>query len=258
MKNKISISLLILGLVWTLFIGTPLLAQKSIADSSISLVMLDISYRGLLPGGDLGERFGFNSQVGVDIGVKFASNFYVGTGFHALFSDSVNMEGVLDPLLASGGFLVTDNGLLSDTRVLQSGFVIPVSIGKIFPIVSGHTPNSGLFVEIGGQFLMHKINIRATEDDVAGLEGEYIKGYDRLTSGLGVRESIGYRYFAKNGMVNIAIGLDFSQHLTRSRRSIDFSTGIQDTSQRLDLLSGIRFSWTFPLYRRAPSQAYFY
>ncbi|MEM7367339.1 MAG: hypothetical protein AAF587_01990 [Bacteroidota bacterium] len=234
-----------------------MLAQKSIRDSSISLVVLDISYRGYFPAGDMTERFGFTSVMGVDLSYKLSSNYYLSGGFHFLFADSVDMSGILDPLLTPGGFLVTDNGLLSDVRTLGSGFVVPISVGKIFPIIKAHNSNSGLFVEIGGQFLQHKLVIQPREDEVAGLEGEYIKGYDRLTNGIGIREGIGYRYFASNGMVNFAIGLDMSQNFTQSRRSVDFSTGLSDSRQRLDLLFGIRASWTFPLYKRAPNKAYY-
>lgn len=240
------------------FLGIPgLKAQKNIQDSSIQLVMLDITYRGYLPAGDMADRFGFTSLLGVDLGYKLPSNFYLSGGFQYLFSDSVNIAGVLDPLLTPGGFVVTDNGLLSDVRTLGSGFAIPISVGKIFPIIRSHNSNSGLYVEVGGQFLQHKFILQAREDKVAGLEGDYIKGYDRLTNGLGIREGIGYRYFASDGMANFAIGLDMSQNFTQSRRTVDFNTGLSDTQNRLDLLFGLRASWTFPLYKRAPNKAYY-
>jgi len=236
----------------------PLSAQKSIQDSSISMVILDVSYRGAIPGGDLKNRLGFTSLMGVDVGVKFSNQLYLASGLQILFSESANIRGVLDPLLVPGDLLIADNGLLSDIRVLGSGFAVPLSLGILLPIVPSPNPNSGLFVEVGGQYFQHKLNIRATEDEVSGLNNEYIKGYDRLTSGFGVRESIGYRYLANNGYVNFAIGLDFSQNFTRSRRSIDFSTGQRDLTERKDLLFGIRASWSYPLYRRAPNKAYYY
>ncbi|MEM7658481.1 MAG: hypothetical protein AAF399_20305, partial [Bacteroidota bacterium] len=234
-KEKKSAQSFLWPLLSLIFLTLPLsnYAQKSVSDSTISMVWLDISYRGNLPGGDLAGRLGYTSLLGVDMSFKLANPLYFSIGVHYLFSDSVDLVGVLDPLLVPGGVLVTDNGLLTDTRTLGTGIVVPLSVGVLLPIVPRPNPNSGLFVEVGGQYLHHKISIRPTEDEVAGLSDEYKKGYDRFTSGIGFREAIGYRYVANDGYVNFAIGLDFGQHFTRSRRSIDFSTGMQDTSQRL-------------------------
>lgn len=243
-----------------LLLGMPQrsLAQKSVADSTISMVWLDVSYRGNLPGGDLADRLGFTSLMGLDISYKTSTPLYLTAGVHILFSDSANLQGVLDPLLVPGGLLITDNGLLTDTRTSGTGLAIPLAVGVLLPIVPRPNPNSGLFIEVGGQYLHHKLGIRPIEDEVAGLSDPYKKGYDRFTSGIGVRQGIGYRYIANDGYVNFAIGLDFGQHFTRSRRTIDFATGQADTSQRLDLLWGFRVSWSYPLYQRSPNKAYYY
>jgi len=222
------------------------------------MIFLDVSYRGQWPGGDMRERYGFTSALGMDVSLKARNNFYLSTGFHFLFSDSVNLEGALDPLLVPGGLIITDNGLLTDVRIIQNGLLIPLSVGKVFPFIGRHNKNSGLYVEAGVQFLQHKINITPRDEVVTALDGEYAKGYDRLTSGFGLRQSIGYRYIDNKGYVNLRIGLDFSQNFTQSRRSVDFSTGRGDTRQRRDFLTGFMVSWTFPLFNRAPDAAYYY
>lgn len=237
--------------------GQTLHAQENIQDSTIRLIGLDLSYHGLIPGGDMAARYGFNSQVGAEVIFKGRHNFYVTTGWYFLFSDSVAQPGVIDPLLIPGNFAIGDNGLLSAVGIMQRGFVVPLSIGKIFPIIKSHNPNSGLYVELGGQFIQHKTHLRAIDERVTLLSGDYRKGYDKMSNGLGIREMIGYRYFSKGGNVNFAAGFVFSQNFTRNRRSVDFITGQRNDELRMDLLSGFRVSWTYAFYRRAPNSVYF-
>ncbi|GAB4428751.1 MAG: hypothetical protein OHK0039_47340 [Bacteroidia bacterium] len=232
--------------------------QASIRDSAISLGLIDVSYRGLWPGSDMNVRFGYLSQVGLDLSYKFRNNFYFNAGAHVLFTDSVAYRDILAPILTTGDLVVSDNGLLTSVRVIGNGFVVPFAVGRVFAFAPGPNPNSGLFVEVGGQFIQHKLSFNPREDDVQALTGAYAKGYDRLTNGWGLRQSLGYRYLSNRGDFNMVLAVDLSQHFTRSRRSIDFSTGLRDTQQRRDLLTGFRVSWTFPIYQRAPRSAYFY
>ena len=240
--------------------GSPfsqLKAQKSIGDSAISLTLAQVTYRGMVPGGDLPSRFGFISEMGVDLVYKFKSNFYLASGFHGLFADNVKEERLLENIMISGGYLITDNGLISTTRIIGSGFVVPLSVGKSFPIIKGHNKNSGLFIELGGRFMQHKIRITAPEDEVSPISGDYAKGYDRLTNGLGIREAIGYRFLGNKGFVNFTIGVELSQNFTQNRRSITFDNGVIPAGNRKDFLSGFFFSWIFPFYERAPDKVYF-
>ena len=231
-------------------------AQQSIKDSTITMGLLNVSYRGLFPGGDLYERFGFNSQMGIDMTVKFKNNFYLTAGGHVLFSDVVKDTSIMSNILTNG-LLITDNGLLSSVRTIQSGFVIPLSVGKVFPLPVGPNKNSGVFVEVGGQFIQHRVGIRALDEVVTPVSEEYRKGYDRLANGIGIRESIGYLFLANHSGLNFSVALDFSQNFTQGRRSIQFDTGLPGLEKRRDFLTGIRVSWIFPLYNRAPDKIYY-
>lgn len=228
--------------------------QLSIRDSSIQFVTMQIAYKAGFPAGDLDDRFGYLSQLGLDVGMKFKSNFYINLGGHVFFGDQVNDTSIIDHLQTQD-LIIADNGTLTDVRLLATGFVIPLTFGKIFPM--GRNPNSGLYAEIGAQYIQHKIGINQTEEKASPIDGIYKKGYDRLVSGGGAVESIGYRYFANNGLANFAIGVYAQQNLTTSRRTINFDTGLQETGTRLDLLFGFHFSWIYPLYERAPNKVYF-
>lgn len=245
----------ILGMMLLAWLA-PATAQVSMRDSAIQFTTLEIVYRGGLPSADLALRYGYLSQMGVQGGIKFASNWYFQGGVQVLFGDRVNEGTLLQSIVDDSGFMIGDQGILSDFRVGATGWVVPFSLGKIFPL--GPNPNSGLYVEVGGQYLQHRLSFNTLDDDFAPVSGAYRKGYDRFTNGFGARQSIGYAFFDNRGYVNFFIGLDASQNLTRGRRSIQFDTGQPYLDRKLDLLTGFRFGWVYPIYEKAPDRRYYY
>jgi hypothetical protein len=93
---------------------------------------------------------------------------------------------------------------------------------------------------------------------VPALEGDYLKGYDRLTSGFCLSEFVGYQLLSNSRLLNFFAGVELYQGFTRSRRDWNIDQVKKDDSPRLDLLSGIRVGWVLPLYRRAPKEFYIY
>ncbi|MDX1906802.1 MAG: hypothetical protein SF053_07180 [Bacteroidia bacterium] len=258
MRMRINLSHLCTFLVVFLLIqlAIPVRAQVSVGDSAIRMGFLEVSYRGGLPWGDLRQRSGFLSAIGLEGGWKTKSGLYLATGIHTLFADSVALEGALDPILTSGGLIVTNNGMVTDPNPILTGIMAPLKAGWLFPI--GPNPNSGLYAELGGQFFMHRITYRLQGDDVTQLQQPYRKGYDRLTFGPGLVGGAGYRFFSDDGTINFCVGFEVSQNATRIRRWVDFSTGQTSFPLRQDIFSAFRVSWTFPLYRRSPNKVYYY
>jgi hypothetical protein len=253
MMKPFSISLFIL----LCFVSLSSQGQVSIQDSTINLSHINLTFKGLSPGGDLADRFGFSPTVGFEVGHKRASNWYAQAGFLLLLAGRIKEDSILRGISTPSGFIINNNGLPTEVRQRQEGFIIPFSVGKIFSIIPKHNPNSGLYVELGGQFIQHKILFQPIEGPIAALSTEYKKGYDRLTNGFGLRQGIGYKYFSNSGYFNMSIGLDLSQHLTQNRRSVNMDTGMADTSQRLDLLAGFTVSWSWLIYQKAPPKYYY-
>jgi hypothetical protein len=241
-----------------------LLAQKSIRDSSITMGHLSIVYNGSVPGGDLAKRFGYTSQIGVEGGLKFQSNFYFYSGLKFMFGNDIREEVARNVVQlvgnSSAGYstmAIGADGRYYSVRFFQRGFTIPFVVGKIFPL-SKRNLNSGIYVDLGAQFIQHKIWISAIGDNVPYLSKPYVKGYDRLTNGLGIVEGFGYRYFGNNRLTNFFLGVELSQNFTQNRRDFNFDTGVRDDSKRLDLLYGFKVGWTFPIYQSAPEKEYYY
>jgi hypothetical protein len=248
-----------LGLVWLNGLG-----QKSIQDSAITMGHLSIVYTGSAPGGDFAKRFGFTNQIGGEGGVKLTNNFYGSIGVKFLFGNDIreSVAGNVVQLIGSDStgyqtMALGSDGRFYSVRYFERGIVVPLIIGKIFRL-GPRNHNSGLYVEVGGQFIQHKISINAIGDNVPYLAKPYLKGYDRLTNGIGVLQGIGYRHFSTNRFTNFFIGLEASQNFTKNRRDLNFDTGVKDDSPRLDLLFGAKVGWTFPIYKSAPAKEYYY
>lgn len=239
-------------------ISATMLAQPvSIKDSAIATWMLSPSYAGYLPSGDMAKRFGYSSLVGMNVGFKWANNYYLNGGAHFLFGGNVKENQILKALQTPEGYIMNNNVIPATPRLLERGIIIPLSVGKIFPLKSSNNPNSGIYVEAGGQFIQHKIWIRSSEGTYDIMKNDRVKGYDRMTNGFGIREGIGYRFFGNHNYGNFAIGLDFSQNFTQNRRSINVDEGKADARQRIDILSGFTASWCFPIYKD-PKKTFYY
>ena len=106
--------------------------------------------------------------------------------------------------------------------------------------------------------LQHKIKYYWTEDGLPQLDGDYIKGYDRLTNGMMLSQCIGYEYHSSNNLVNFSIESEFTEGFTKSRRSWDYDLMAQDQSNRKDYLIGIKAVWYLPIYHKPADNVYFY
>lgn len=116
-------------------------------------------------------------------------------------------------------------------------------------------PNSGFIFSVGPGFLQHKIRI---ESDAAALKGVYKKGYDRLSNGFAVMESLGYLFLSNKRLVNFYIGMTSVQAWTKNRRGFNYDTGKEDDKMRLDIMTGFKIAWILPLYKKVPDEYYFY
>lgn len=228
---------------------------SSIKDSSIFLTTLRFTYTAYEPGGDLVERFGWASGVGLHADVKFRSQWLVGIGGKFLFGKQVK-ENVIADLQNADGVITDISGNPSIVIMSQRGFTIEPYVGRLIP-VWGPNPNSGFLVTAGMGFLQHKIKIEHRENPIPQLEGDYLKGYDRLTNGVLLHEFIGYQYLSNGKLWNFTFGIDLMQGFTKNQRAYDFSTMQRDDRKRTDLYFGLRAGWLLPLYAKPPREFYY-
>ncbi|MFI5150681.1 MAG: hypothetical protein ACHQRM_13165 [Bacteroidia bacterium] len=230
--------------------------QINIKDSCVHIPMLQFSYAGQFPGGDMAHRFGYNSNICLNYSFKTSKNWVFGVDFAYIFGNQVR-ESVLDSISTRNHFVIDVNGELAEIHLWERGFSTTAWAGKLFPVY-GPNPNCGLQTSIGLGFLQHHIKIEDIGNRSPQLAGDLKKGYDRLTNGPSVSEYIGYTYLSNNRFVNFFFGIEFTQAFTQDRRSWDYEMMKVDDKQRVDLLYGLRAGWILPLYKKNVAIHYYY
>jgi hypothetical protein len=244
-----------LAIVWCLFVSRGLWCQEE--KKLDAVVGVNISGAYVTPAGDWRDRFGAFTNLGLETDWIFPSNWLLGVQGNFLFGSNVK-EDVLAHLRTADGFIISNNQFVADIQLRMRGWYFGGNVGKLFPLFSSN-PRAGLRITVGGGWLQHKIRIQdEVEADVAGLSGDYKKGYDRLTSGYAISEFIGYQLLSQNRRVNFYAGLELGQAFTQSQRSFDFDRMQRDTEKHLDLYYGLKLAWTLPFYIRETGEEILY
>ncbi|MDF2438346.1 MAG: hypothetical protein K0Q95_2722 [Bacteroidota bacterium] len=246
----------ILALLSAFLISFSLPAQVSIKDSSIYTPLIGFSYGYYFPGGDLKDRFGNNSALQLNVDFKTKYNWILGINGSYLFGKNIKVS-LFDSISTSNGNVINEDGEYADIRLYERGFTVSGTLGRLIPFKKPN-PNSGIRIDVGFGFMQHKIRIETIGNDVPQLDKRYKKGYDKLSNGFLLTESIGYLYLSNNRLANIYVGIECMQGFTQSRRSYDYNLMKKDTEKHVDILYGARIAWILPLYKKAPQEYYMY
>jgi len=234
-----------------------LFAQEEITEEKMRIPLISLQGATHLPGGDLADRFGMSSMTGASYHIKKANNWYYGIEVTALFGSDVKEDNIIDIITAGELDVINVNGNTSSIRFWERGAQSQVILGKILPVLSPNE-NSGLFIQAGLGYMYHKIRIEDIGNLSPQLNAEMRKGYDRLSMGFTTSQFIGYRHFSNNHKVNFFIGLEFIQAFTEDVRKYDYNAQSPVDDKRLDLLNGLKFGWSFPLYKKTDNRYYYY
>jgi hypothetical protein len=234
-------------------------AQSSVKDSSIHMGLIQVTYGGVSPRGDMAVRFGYTSLLGLEGGIKLRNGLSAISGCQYMFGAPVREFPIPASFFTDLGFMIGERGQPVGYKIQQRGIAIPLRFGYTFSNlrIPGNNPNSGPYLELGAQYLWHRIYIE-TNDDLPYMSDEMRRGYDRLTSGLGVVGAIGYRFFANNRFTNFSVALEYGLHFTRGHREVNYDTGLPGNEARRDGLLGFRVAWILPLYNASPDDYYLY
>ncbi|MCB0762064.1 MAG: hypothetical protein KDC12_11125 [Flavobacteriales bacterium] len=232
-------------------------AQRNVRDSVLTSTQFGLGYAFQMPAGDMAQRFGNNHNLGGSIYHKFKSNWMVGAEGGFFFGRNVSEPGLIQNLRVDEGYVLDNDGQIAEIRIEERGWHATIGGGYLFRN-SGHNPNSGVMIRGGIGFMQHKIRLEHQLNYITQLEGEYLKGYDRLTNGLALTQFVGYLYSGNSRLVNFYVGLEATEAFTRGRRELYFDTLQVDDQPRFDMLLGVRVAWVLHIYRRAPELFYTY
>lgn len=234
-------------------------AQNNPKDTAINTPLLGFSYAFQFPGGNLKERFGYNSSIGIHFLNKTKKNWIWGLDWTFTFSPQSQVKeplSLFDSINTSNGNLVDANGEYAVLLFYERGWTSTFKFGKLFPVGS-QNKNSGICLLTGLGYMQHKIRIEDKFNRAPQISKEYKKGYDRLSSGLMLSQFVGYMFLGNNKLLNFYAGFEIMAGFTKNRRSFNFDTMEQDTKQRLDLYYGPRIGFILPLYKRLPNDYYY-
>jgi len=208
------------------------------------------------PIGDLKDRFSDNLKFTLGAERITKTNWIFGLEFSYMFGDTVK-EDVLAPLRISNGEVLGSDHAYADVFTRERGAFFGVNIGKLIPF--NKKSRSGLRVTGAFGLLAHYVRIQDDARSLPQIEGDYLKGYDRLTRGFALREFIGYQHVTESKRVNFYIGLEFTQGFTTAIREVNFDSGLPTNKEsRFDGLIGLKAAWILPFFNDYVDEEVFY
>ena len=255
-KNIFSITK-ILFLFFIMMFGLNTQAQREVTEA-IATPYIGIHYGPNWTGGDLADRYGFTNALGSHAGYKTKKNWIFGVDGNFFFGNDIKIDGIVQNLKDDKGQILNTSGTPSILLLFNRGFNINASVSKIFPVLSPN-PNSGIMLQFSAGYLWHKLRLETQNDEVPQLEGEYLKGYDRLTIGANTSQFIGYSYMADRGILNFYGGVYFQQGYTVNQRDIFWDHPNEKVSKdlRIEHMFGLLVGWLIPIYKREVKDFYF-
>jgi len=243
-------------MMFSVFLGSQIQAQESEKFQNTGITNLSFGYGIEFPFADLADRFGSNFKFTVGAERMTGSNWIFGLEFSYMFGDTVK-EDVLNSLRISNGEVLGSDNAYADVFLRQRGAFLGINVGKLFPFNS--KSRSGIRVTCAGGILSHYVRVRDDASSLPQVEGEYLKGYDRLTRGFALRQFVGYQHVTESKRVNFYIGLEFTQGFTSGVRSVNFDTGLPVSKERrFDGLIGLKAAWILPFFDDYVDEEVFY
>jgi hypothetical protein len=220
-------------------------AQKT--DGKGLAILVNMHYGLGFPSQDLATRFGNHSSTGGGIELMTDKGRWIlGTDFSYIFGKKVTDNPVAG-LYNVENYIYGNNKELGVIFLRERAFVMQGYVGKLIPIHPS-TGRAGLRLTLGAGYMQHKIRVQDDGGAIVQVAGDYAKGYDRLSGGFTITQSIGYQYLSQNRRINFILSLEANQAFTKSLRDWDFATKRKDDAQRKDFIFGARATWILPFY----------
>ncbi|MEO7175964.1 MAG: hypothetical protein ABIV51_08800 [Saprospiraceae bacterium] len=222
------------------------LKAQNLPNEAKTGLLLGLSYGYGLPGKDMAKRFGNHFQAAINLELIQDKYWFAGLESGFFFGGDVK-EDVIANLKNADGDILGSNRAIAATYLRERGFQGNLYIGKLIPI-GKQKGVQGIRINAGVGMIQHKVRILDEFSSLVQISQDYIKGYDRLTRGLMLHQSIGYQQLDLRKRLNFFALFDFYQGFTKGQRSYDYSTMQNQNGKRLDLLTDFRLGLILPFY----------
>jgi hypothetical protein len=231
--------------------------KDTIPASSIPFIYGFYGYQ--WPGGEMKNQFGSNSVIGPGFMWKTQKNWLFGGEYNFIFGNDVKITTeIFKNLYNSDGNIISGGGTPAVVATFERGNLIAAKFGKLFPVIKSDR-NSGIFFTVGTGYMMHKIRIEVENEAAPQLEGDYKRGYDRLSGGFMLNQAIGFMYFGQRKMLNFTLSVEAFESWNKPYRDYYFDAmAPAPEGRQFDFLVGPKLSWMIPLRSRNEGKYYYY
>lgn len=240
--NKICLSGLVFVIGWS---GS--ISSQTHAMNEVNTLSFSASFAYAFPVDRLSDRFGSGYQVaGMVEWMNWPGNWIMGLEGRYGYGADVR-ENVLAFLQDRDGEIVGRDLSLSNVFLSARLMTIGLYSGKLHSL-SKENARSGIRWTIGLAHLRHWIKVNDEMRSLPQIEGDYGKGYDRLTAGYALTQFLGFQHVSLDRRLNIIVGFDLMEGFTRSQRDYDYQLQMGDKSTRMDMTIGFRAGIAVGLY----------
>ena len=222
-----------------------------------SNILFSINHAFQIPGGDLSDRFGYNSDISLSTLYRSNNNFTINLEGGFLFGPTVKENNIFNAIDGDDDELISQNGEIPTIRFFERGAHLDISVGKYFPI-STKNNESGIIASIGTGYIYHKILIETIVTELPQLNEELLKGYDRLCGGMLIKQFVGYFYFSQKNNIRFFLGLEAVQAFTKDLREYSYTTQSYINTKRIDHLIGLKCGFMIPIKKRNTGKYYYF
>lgn len=207
------------------------------------------------PEGDMKDRYGRNLKISIGVENITKSKFFYGVDFDYKFGGEVK-EDIFATYRLDNGILLGSFGGPTEIVARERGMYLGIYGGKLFS--RSETNLSGLRLAGGIGILQHMLDFTDDTQSFEIVNGDYSKGYDRLTRGMALKLYSGYAWYSKDKRFNVNIGLEYTLGFTKSVREINFDTGLPGNQNRKDHLIGLKIEILLPFFRASKEEVIYY
>jgi len=238
-----------------LLIPVFLFSQEKSDETNIFMLALNYSYQ--IPECDLKNRFGPNSAIGIELTKKNNANYLFKFSGNLINGNDIRENNIFDPIDGNNGEIINIDGQIPIIRLFERGAQLHFDFGKKINLNINES-ETGIIPSFGIGYVYHKIFIETLMGEIPQLNEDLQKGYDRLTGGFSLKQSIMFMYLSKNEKINFHVGLEVIECWTKDLRIQNYSTGTIENKNRFDVFIGLKAGWILPLRKRTTSSFYYY